>query len=209
MLLESKAVWLIFSWKMLIFVAFSGTLQAQQGALRPQAHVPQVQDLSAEIAEIEGLRKKLGGGVAETLSDLIDPAIAQKEFALELERLSGESGRSPRLESKADESIADSPKRVKKPLPYSPSAGVKLPLVFTPSSEGAVRSKLGDRALFHSIARKLDGITADLEETGYYNEADSMRDLADHYWDSARKLEPVRGDSEPLLPSFGALKEKK
>lgn len=201
MLLEFKAVRLIFGWKMLILVAFGGTLEAQQGVLRPEA---QVQDRSAEIAEIEELRKKLGGGLAVTLGALMDPKTAEKEFALEIKRLSEESGRSPRLESKAD-----SPKRLKKPLPYSPLAGGKLPLVSPAPSGGAVRSKLGGRALFHSIARKLDAITADLEEAGYYDEADSMRDLAGSYWNSARELQPVRGDSDPLLLPLGALKEKK
>lgn len=181
MLLGSKKVRMIFGWKILLLLVFSGALEAQQ---KPTQTEVQEQRRAAELAEMEALRKKLGGGVAESLGDLMDPKAAQKEFALELERLSEESKRLPAIKPKY---------QVVSPRP--------LKVVALP--------KMSRRSLCHSIARKLDGITADLEEAGYYDEADSMRDLAGSYWNKARKLQPVRGETQLLRLPPGALKEKK
>ncbi len=185
MLLESKTVRVIFGWKILILLVFSGASEAQQGPTRTEV---QAQDRSAEIVEIEELREKIGGGVGEIMGEWLDPKAAQKEFALELERLSDESKRLPAVKPKY---------QLVSPRPLGVVARPKM------------RPKMSRRSLCHSIARKLDGITADLEEAGYYDEADSMRDLAGSYWSKARKLQPVWGEAELLRLPPDALKEKK
>ncbi|MCP4477168.1 MAG: hypothetical protein GY818_03655 [Planctomycetaceae bacterium] len=199
MLLESKKVRVIFGWKILILLVFSGTLQAQQGSSQWKV---QEQRRAAELAEMEALRKKLGGGVAESLGDLMDPAVAQKEFARELERLSEEGAPAPTVKSKSD-----STKRL---IPLGPAQSVgKHGLGGPRLLERSPRSKLTGRSLYQSIARKLDGITADLEEAGCYEEADSMRDMAESYWKNARKLQSVRAKSDLLRVPLGVVDEKK
>ncbi len=199
MLLESKKVRVIFGWKILILLVFSGTLQAQQGSSQWKV---QEQRRAAELAEMEALRKKLGGGVAESLGDLMDPAVAQKEFARELERLSEEGAPAPTVKSKSD-----STKRL---IPLGPAQSVGNHGLGGPRLlERSPRSKLTGRSLYQSIARKLDGITADLEEAGCYEEADSMRDMAESYWKNARKLQSVRAKSDLLRVPLGVVDEKK
>jgi hypothetical protein len=199
MLLGSKKMRVIFGWKILILLVFSGTLQAQQGSSQWKV---QEQRRAAELAEMEALRKKLGGGVAESLGDLMDPAVAQKEFALELERLSEEGGPAPLVKSKSD-----STKRL---IPLGPAQAVGNHGLGGPRLlERSPRSKLTGRSLYQSIARKLDGITADLEEAGCYEEADSMRDMAESYWKNARKLQSVRAKSDLLRVPQSVVDEKK
>ena len=199
MLLGSKKMRVIFGWKILILLVFSGTLQAQQGSSQWKV---QEQRRAAELAEMEALRKKLGGGVAESLGDLMDPAVAQKEFALELERLSEEGGPAPLVKSKSD-----STKRL---IPLGPAQAVGNHGLGAPRLlERSPRSKLTGRSLYQSIARKLDGITADLEEAGCYEEADSMRDMAESYWKNARKLQSVRAKSDLLRVPQSVVDEKK
>ena len=181
MLLGSKKMRVIFGWKILILLVFSGTLQAQQGSSQWKV---QEQRRAAELAEMEALRKELGGGVAESLGDLMDPKAAQKEFALELERLSEESKQLPAIKPKY-QLVSPRPLKV------------------------VARPKMSRRSLYHSIARKIDGITADLEEAGCYEEADSMRDMAESYWKNARKLQSVRAKSDLLRVPQSVVDEKK
>ncbi len=193
--LESKKLRVIFGWNVFIFAAFCGNLEAQQNS-------PPSQEQAAKIAEIEDLRKKIGGGVAESLGELLDPKVAQQEFALELERLSSESG--PSLQAKTN---GDLPKRLRI-APARPSQA--NPRLFSPRLlKDSPRPKPSGRLLYQSIARKLDGITADLEEASYYEEADSMRELAESYWQKARKMQPVPRKSELRVLPLGALEEKK
>lgn len=187
MLLESKKLRVIFGWNVFVFAAFCGTLEAQSNS-------PQSREQAARIAEIEELRKKIGGGVAESLGELLDPKAAQQEFALELERLSGESA-PPLVKSKDDLTTGV--------IPLGPTPVVGKPRLLSP------RPKLSGRSLYQSIARKLDGITADLEEASYYEDADSMRKLAESYWRKARKMQPVPGKSALRVLPLGALEEKK
>lgn len=193
--LESKKLRVIFGWNVFIFAAFCGTLEAQQNS-------PPSQEQAAKIAEIEELRKKIGGGVAESLGELLDPKVAQQEFALELERLSSEGG--PSLQAKTN---GDSPKRLR----IAPARPAQAnPRLLSPRLlKESPRLKPSGRSLYQSIARKLDGITADLEEASYYEEADSMRELAESYWQKARKMQPDPRKSELRLLPLGALEEKK
>jgi hypothetical protein len=197
MLLKSKTSQVIFGSKMLLFLAFIGTLEAQQNSSRPEA---QAEDRSTVITEIEDLRDRIGGGVAEGLSGFIDPEVVRKGFALELERLSA------RKKSLGENSKVDLPARRQKQQ-AKPHANPKwvTPLPYRESS----RPKSNGRSFCQSIARKLDGITADLEEAGYYDEADSMRALASGYWNKARQLRVVGGGLRPHSLLKMPIEEKK
>lgn len=199
MLLESKKLRAIVGWSIVFFLILSGISRAQQN---PSKLEVQDRDAAAELAEIEELRQKLGGGVTESLGDLIDPKAAQKEFAREFKRLSQESGKLAPANSKTD-----LPKRLI-PLPRGQSP-VKSRLAAPRLLEQGPRPKPTGRLLYQSIARKLDGITADLEESGNYEEADSMRDMAESYWKKARKIEPVQAMSERLDGPLGIVEQKK
>ena len=203
MLLKSKTSQVIFSSKMLLCLAFIGTLEAQQNSSRPEA---QAEDRSTAITEIEDLRDRIGGGVAEGLSGFIDPEVVRKGFALELERLSAGKKQSLKKQSLGENSKADLPARWQK-QPAKPHANLELvtPLLYRESS----RPKSSGRSFCQSIARKLDGITADLEEAGYYDEADSMRVLASGYWNKARQFRVVGGELRPHSLLKMPIEEKK
>ena len=202
MLLKSKTSQVIFGSKMLLFLAFIGTLEAQQNSSRPEA---QVEDRSTAITEIEDLRDRIGGGVAEGLSGFIDPEVVRKGFALELERLSAGKKQSLNKQSLGENSKVDLPARWQKQQ-AKPHANPKL---VNPLPLRSSRPKGSGRSFCQSIARKLDGITADLEEAGYYDEADSMRVLASGYWNKARQFRVVGGELRPHSLLKMPIEEKK
>lgn len=139
------------------------------------------------IAEIEALRKRMGGGVGERLKGLIPGVDPDANFRQELENLTrptaGKRANNPQNAQLASPATQPSTNR-RLPNP-PPQRFRKIPR--TPMQVRAPQASQQD--VLRSSAADLERIAAAMEAAKLYQQADQLRSAAASFWQKARDLD--------------------
>ena len=139
------------------------------------------------IAEIEALRKRMGGGVGERLKGIIPGVDPDENFRKELENLTRSPANQqlntpPKSPLTSPTTLPSNNRRLAEPtqqrfrkIPRTPTRMLARP----PSQQEVLRSSAAD----------LERLAAGLEAAKLYPQADQLRSAAASFWQKARDLD--------------------
>lgn len=157
--------------------------QVTDTAVKPQLTPPDAEMTSEQtIAEIEALRKRMGGGVGEQLKNVLPGIDPNENFRQQLENLTrnGQNSR-PTKPSPANPTL--------NPPSMLPSPNAPRYMSMPTLPPAPLKAKPSQQHVLRSSAAELERIAATMEAAQLYQQADQLRSTAETFWQKARSLD--------------------